>query len=87
MTGKIQWRFPLTYASLASGVLGTSGGLVFAASSEGLFIALEAKSGKPLWKFNAGAPILSSPMSYAVDGKQFVAVSSAGVLYSFTLPE
>jgi PQQ-dependent dehydrogenase (methanol/ethanol family) len=86
-TGKIQWKFELTQNSLAAGVLATAGGLVFAASREGLFLALDARTGKSLWSFRAGADIPSSPMSYAVDGKQFVAVSSAGVLYSFALPE
>jgi alcohol dehydrogenase (cytochrome c) len=86
-TGKIQWKFELTQNSLAAGVLATAGGLVFAASREGLFLALDARTGKSLWSFRAGADIPSSPMSYAVDGKQFVAVSSAGVLYSFGLPE
>ena len=57
------------------------------ASREGNFIALEARSGKPLWHFQAGNEIPSSPISYAVDGKQYVAVSSAGVLFSFALPE
>ena len=67
--------------------MATAGGVVFAGSREGNLIALDAKSGKALWSFQAGADITSSPMSYAVDGRQFVAVSSAGALYSFALPE
>ena len=86
-TGKIQWKFPLTQDSLQAGVLATAGGVVFAASREGNLIALDAKTGKPLWHFQAGADLTSSPMSYSVDGRQFVAVSSANVLYSFALPE
>src|SRR5579871_125980 len=85
-TGKVEWKFELTQGSLAAGVMATAGGVVFAASREGLFLALDAKTGKALWRFGAGADIPSSPMSYAVDGKQYVAVSSAGVLYSFALP-
>ena len=50
-------------------------------------MALDAKTGKPLWRFGAGGSIPSSPMSYSVDGKQYVAVSSANVLYAFALPE
>ena len=50
-------------------------------------MALDAKTGKLLWKFGAGANIPSSPISYAVDGKQYVAISTANVLYSFALPE
>jgi PQQ-dependent dehydrogenase (methanol/ethanol family) len=85
-TGKAKWKFPLTQNSLSAGVLATAGGLVFAASREGNLIALDAANGKPLWHFGAGAEIASSPMSYAVDGRQYIAVSSAGVLYSFALP-
>ena len=86
-TGKAKWKFQLTQNSLTAGVLATAGGLVFAGSREGNLIALDAAHGKPLWHFGAGAEIASSPMSYAVDGRQYVAVSSAGVLYSFALPQ
>ena len=86
-SGKVAWKFELSENALQPGVLATGGGLVFAASAEGNFIALEATTGKPLWRFGAGASIPSSPMSYSVDGKQYVAVSSANVLYSFALPE
>jgi alcohol dehydrogenase (cytochrome c) len=85
-TGKTKWKFPLTQNSLSAGVLATAGGLVFAGSREGNLIALDAANGKPLWHFGAGAEIASSPMSYAVDGRQYIAISSAGVLYSFALP-
>jgi alcohol dehydrogenase (cytochrome c) len=40
-----------------------------------------------LWCFQTGAPINSSPMSYAVDGKQFIVLAAGNVLYSFALPE
>jgi PQQ-dependent dehydrogenase (methanol/ethanol family) len=86
-TGKVQWKFELAENALQPGVLATAGGIVFAASGEGNFIALDAKSGKPLWRFGAGASVTSSPISYTVNGKQYVAVSSANVLYSFALPD
>jgi len=86
-TGKPQWRFELVEGSLQPGLLSTAGGLVLTASPEGNFIALDAKTGKALWKFGAGATIPSSPVTYSVDGKQYVAVSSANVLYSFGLPD
>ena len=85
-TGKAQWKFQLTQNSLSAGVLATAGGLVFVASREGNFLALDARSGKALWHFGAGAEMASSPMSYAVDGRQYVAISSAGALFSFALP-
>ena len=86
-TGEKKWEFEISQGSLASGVLATAGGVVFAASTEGNLIALDSKTGKFLWRFQAGGAIPSSPMSYAVDGKQYVAVSSAGVLYGFALPD
>ena len=87
MTGETKWAFELSRGSLSSGVLATSGGLVFAATPEGNLIALDAEDGKPLWRFQAGAAIPSAPISYAVDGKQYIAVSTGSVLYSFALPE
>ena len=48
---------------------------------------LDAKTGALLWKFQTGAAIDASPISYAADGKQFVAVSSGNVVYSFALAE
>ncbi len=86
-TGKVQWKFELAQNSLAAGVLSTAGGVIFAASAEGNFMALDAKTGKPLWRFGTGANIPSSPMSYAVDGKQYVSISAANALYTFALPD
>ncbi len=86
-TGKAKWKFELAEGALSPGVLATGGGLVFAATGEGNFIALDSKTGKALWHFSAGGTIPSSPISYSVDGKQYVAVSSANVLYSFALPD
>ncbi len=86
-SGKVRWRFELPEGSLQPGVLSTAGGLLFAASPEGNLMALDSKTGKALWRFGAGATIPSSPMSYSVEGKQYVAVSSANVLYTFALPD
>jgi alcohol dehydrogenase (cytochrome c) len=86
-TGEVQWEFPVSRISFTAGVLSTAGGVVFAATAGGNLVALDAKSGEPLWRFLAGASISASPMSYAVDGKQFVAISAGTVLYSFALPD
>jgi alcohol dehydrogenase (cytochrome c) len=71
---------------LAAGLLATAGGVLFAATPEGTFLALDAATGATLWHFYAGSNIPSSPISYSIDGKQYIAVSSANVLYSFALP-
>jgi PQQ-dependent dehydrogenase (methanol/ethanol family) len=86
-TGKAIWDFPLFQGSLTNGVMATAGGVVFAASREGNLIALDDRTGKPLWQFQTGGNMAASPMSYAVDGRQFVAVASGGAIYSFALPE
>ena len=85
--GRTVWSFPLTQGSLTAGVLATAGGVVFAASREGYLYALDARTGTSIWRFQTGAAIDASPISYAVGGRQFVAVSSGNVVYSFALPE
>ena len=86
-TGTVRWEYRVSILSLSAGVLSTAGGVVFGATGEGNLIALDAKTGNLLWHFQTGAPISSSPMSYAVNGRQFVAVAAGNVLYSFALPE
>jgi alcohol dehydrogenase (cytochrome c) len=83
--GNIDWEYKFYLGSLSAGVLATDGGLLFAAGRDGYLVALDKRSGKLLWRFQTGATIDSSPMSYAVDGAQFVALSAGGVLYSFGL--
>ena len=56
------------------GVLSTAGDLVFQGDAFGNFTAYDAKDGKKLWNFDAGLGIIGAPMSYAIDGKQYVAV-------------
>jgi PQQ-dependent dehydrogenase (methanol/ethanol family) len=85
-TGDTRWNFPIYEGSSAAGVLGTAGGVVFASSRDGYLIALNATNGKPLWRYQTGSNIKSSPMSYAVDGKQYVAVASGSTLIVFALP-
>ncbi|CAN7557731.1 PQQ-dependent dehydrogenase, methanol/ethanol family [Phenylobacterium sp. LjRoot219] len=56
------------------GTLATAGGLVFQGTADGLFHAYDAKTGKALWDYNAGLGIIAAPMSYSVNGKQYVSV-------------
>ena len=60
-----------------SGVLSTAGDLVFAGGMEGTFVALDAKTGELLWHVNLGGPNASGPISYAVDGKQYIVGTGA----------
>jgi PQQ-dependent dehydrogenase (methanol/ethanol family) len=76
-TGKVAWKYD-TEQPLIGGALATAGGLVFFGEGNGLFKALDAKSGKLLWQYQAGAGVNAPPVSYSVGGKQYVAVAAGG---------
>ena len=75
--GKIIWQAK-TPQPLIGGVVATAGGLVFTGEGSGAFDAYDAASGKLLWQFNCGAGVNAPPMTYAIDGKQYVAVAAGG---------
>ncbi len=74
-TGKVQWKYEVSQMALPPGLMATAGGVVFSATTEGTFIALDAVTGKLLWRYNTGGALASSPISYSVDGRQYVAIS------------
>jgi alcohol dehydrogenase (cytochrome c) len=84
-TGRMQWEFRHPSPTW-SGTLSTAGGLVFTGDAEGNFIALDATTGKPLWHFQMGGAVYASPMAYAVDGKEYIAIAAGSSLYVFGLP-
>ena len=84
-TGKLKWEFKLLQPGM-DGVLSTAGNLVFSGTEEGNFFALDAETGKPLWDMQLGGPVHANPMSFGVDGKQYVAIAAGWVLYVFGLP-
>jgi alcohol dehydrogenase (cytochrome c) len=65
---------------LSGGILSTAGGLVFQGDIKGMFRGMDAKTGKELFKFNTGSGIMAAPMTYTLDGKQYVAVVSGRTL-------
>jgi alcohol dehydrogenase (cytochrome c) len=83
-TGELRWEFKL-HSPPWAGVLSTAGGLVFSGSDEGNFYALDARTGKPVWDFQAGGAIAANPISFSVDGHQRIAISANQVLYVFGL--
>jgi len=84
-TSQIKWELKHLSPSW-SGVLSTAGGLVFTGDAEGNFMALDAATGKILWHFQCGASVYASPMTYAIDGKQYVAIAAGSTLFAFGLP-
>jgi alcohol dehydrogenase (cytochrome c) len=86
-TGKTVWEIPQIGGGGGwGGVLSTAGGLIFFCDESGAFAAADAKSGKLLWHFYTNQPWHASPMTYAVDGKQYVAVAAGSNFISFALP-
>jgi alcohol dehydrogenase (cytochrome c) len=70
----------------AGGTMTTAGGLVFFGDDAESFEAVDAQTGKPLWHFHTGQNIAASPMSYAINSKQYVAIAAGSDIFSFALP-
>jgi PQQ-dependent dehydrogenase (methanol/ethanol family) len=85
-TGDIRWSFPMHLGSAAAGVLATAGGVVFASDPEGSLVALDARNGAMLWRYQTGGEIHSSPISYQVAGQQYIAIAGDSTLFTFALP-
>jgi alcohol dehydrogenase (cytochrome c) len=85
-TGKLAWEFPLKSPPWA-GLMATAGGVVFGGSSEGVFYALDATSGKPLWHYGTGGAIFANPVSFLVNGRQHVAIAAGNAMFAFALPD
>jgi alcohol dehydrogenase (cytochrome c) len=80
----LKWEFKL-HSEAEAGVLSTAGNLVFAGTNEGDFFALEASTGRALWRFQTGAMIMANPVSYLSGGKQEVAIASGNSIFAFAL--
>lgn len=85
-TGKQKWAFKL-HSPPWAGLLSTAGNLVFGGSSEGYFFALDATTGAPLWRFPTGGAIYANPITFLVDGKQYVTIAAGTALFGFALGE
>ncbi len=87
-SGAIAWELPQTGpADSWGGTLATSGGLVFFGEDSGALMAVDASTGEILWLFQTNQLWKASPMTYAFDGKQIVAVASGPNILAFALPE
>jgi alcohol dehydrogenase (cytochrome c) len=85
--GKVMWSYSQVGQGKSwGGTLTTAGGLVFFGDDSESFEAVDANSGRALWHFNTGQLMRASPMTYAVDGVQYVAVAAGSDVFSFSLP-
>lgn len=85
--GKKVWQYPQAgHGNSWGGTLTTAGGLVFFADDAESFEAVDAETGQPFWHFNTGQSFSASPMTYAVNGVQYVAIAAGSDVFSFALP-
>ena len=73
-TGRTTWLHEQRAATMS--VMATGGGLVFGGDVNGRFRALDQETGAVLWEINLGSPVVGFPITYAVDGRQYVAVNT-----------
>jgi acido-empty-quinoprotein group A len=88
-TGKVVWTHELGNESavLISGLLSTDGNLIFGGDSFGNFLAMDPSTGKTLWHVGLGQFITNAPITYELDGRQFILVAANDTFYEFALPE
>jgi alcohol dehydrogenase (cytochrome c) len=85
--GKPVWRYPQVGSGDSwGGTLTTASGLVFFGDDAGSLEAVDARTGSALWHFNTGQSMRASPMSYMVDGVQYVTIAAGSDIFSFSLP-
>lgn len=87
-TGEIRWSQPMPGpAKTWAGTVATAGGVVFAGDDDGNLVAYDAKTGKDLWNFQMGHTLYASPISFEVEGKQYVTIAAETDIYTFGLFE
>jgi alcohol dehydrogenase (cytochrome c) len=86
-TGEMRWEQKVGTPNFA-GVMSTASGLVFAGDNEGRLNAFESRTGKRLWSYRTGSRIYGAgPMSYMLDGRQYILIPSGVTIVAFALPE
>jgi alcohol dehydrogenase (cytochrome c) len=82
-TGRTEWKYDQRAGVMS--LLSTAGGVLFAGDAVGRFKALDDRSGKKLWEVNLASPVSGYPISYGVDGRQYVAVGTGLAPEAFAL--
>src|SRR5262249_21288690 len=85
-TGDKKWEFKMNDVTYA-GVLTTASDVLFSGGGEGYFYALDGRTGEMLWRSALGGQGDNGPISYMLDGKQYIAVAAGGSLFAFRLKE
>ncbi|MGC2527516.1 MAG: acido-empty-quinoprotein group A [Candidatus Acidiferrum sp.] len=85
-TGKVVWNHEIGDGESIAGILTTAGHLLFSADNSNNLLALDPSSGKTLWHLNVGGSLDASPMTYELDGRQYLLIAVQDTLYAFALP-
>jgi alcohol dehydrogenase (cytochrome c) len=86
-TGQKKWTYRLAAPMTEAGVLTTASDVLFSGGRDGAFFALDARTGKLLWETHLGPSVAASPITYAVNGKQYVSIMAGSSLFTFGLRE
>ncbi|SPE32420.1 Pyrrolo-quinoline quinone [Candidatus Sulfopaludibacter sp. SbA6] len=84
-TGKVRWSHKWESGGGRSGLLSTAGNVVFSGDGSSNFVALNATTGDPLWHANVGAPVGNGPITYELDGIQYVVAAAGDTLWAFAM--
>jgi alcohol dehydrogenase (cytochrome c) len=86
-TGKVRWshKWPGNGGGVRSGLLSTAGKLLFAGDPNANFVAMDAVTGAPLWHVGLPMGVSNGPITYELDGTQYVVVGAGDTLYGFAM--
>lgn len=84
-TGKIRWQTETEHRMLGTGTLTTAGGLLFYGEQQGVFHAADARTGKILWTARTGGRVRAPPITWKLDGRQYVAIAAGEALFAYVL--
>ncbi len=86
-TGKIRWKHEIGDGESTAGILTTAGNLLFTADNEDNLLALDPATGKTLWHVSVGGRLVASPMTYELDGRQYLLTPVQNIVLAWALPE
>jgi glucose dehydrogenase len=84
-TGKIRWQIETEKRMLGTGTMTTAGGLLFYGEQQGVFNAADALTGKILWTARTGGRVRAPPITWELDGRQYVAIAAGEALFAYVL--
>ena len=86
LSGELKWEYPMPGPGVMwAGTVSTAGGVVFSGDDDGNLVAVDARTGKDLWHFSMGHNLFASPVTYMVDGQQYVSIAAESAVFTFGL--